>query len=199
LKCLDLNDVNKSWYNEWIKRNPTAASQDAARRYYSVYKMLSGKVRNNMYYTCKPINDTKFFNPLSLAIWNINSSEPLKESIRKYGKFPIATTISINDTSHSLQRQPRLLVFNVDVAEGETVTFDSYPKADKSRRSEYGKENKIVIQYDKGITIDEFMASNTLPEFYDYAPIGIDSKVDLKDQDESCRTDITDKEKIRYF
>jgi len=90
-------------------------------------------------------------------------------------------------------------VFGVDVAEGETVTFDSYPKADGLRRSEYGKEEKIVIRYDDGITTDQVMASNTLPEFYDYAQIGVDSKVDIKDQDERCLTDITDKEKTRYF
>jgi hypothetical protein len=34
-----------------------------------------------------------------------------------------------------------LLVFSVDAAEGKTVTFDRYPKADGSRESEYGKYN----------------------------------------------------------
>jgi NTE family protein len=200
LKCLDLSDVNKVWYNEWIKRNPTAASEEAARRYYSVYKLLSGTVRNNMYYVCSPIKDKKFFDYLPLSTWNIHSSKPLQESIEKYAEFPIATEFSNNGGSLlQQQQQPRLLVFSVDVAEGETITFDSYPKADGSRISKYGKDNKIVIDYNDGITIDQVMASNTLPEFYDYAPIGIDSKVDIKDQDESCRADITDKEKTRYF
>jgi hypothetical protein len=46
--------------------------------------------------------------------------------------------------------QPRLLAFSVDVAEGSTVTFDSYSKADGYRKSEYGKYKKdgyeIVIK-----------------------------------------------------
>jgi hypothetical protein len=85
------------------------------------------------------------------------------------------------------------------VAEGETVTFDSYPKADHERKSEYGKDNKIVIHYNDGITIDQIMASNTLPEFYDYAQIEIDSNFKQKDQLENCTTDKSDKKNTRYF
>jgi NTE family protein len=64
----------------------------------------------------------------------------------------------------------------VDVAEGEAVTFDSYTKADGSRKSEYGKYTKEkgyenVIKYDEGVNIDHIMASGTLPEFYDYKDI----------------------------
>ena len=50
-------------------------------------------------------------------------------------------------------------MFSVDVAEGVTVAFDSYPKADGSRKSEYGN---CVISYNDGINIDHIMASNTL-------------------------------------
>jgi NTE family protein len=89
-------------------------------------------------------------------------SERLEESICKSADLPIATNyFDVND-----KRQPRFLVFSVDVAEGVSVTFDSYPKPDGSRKSEYG--NGIVINYDEGITIDQVMASGTLPEFYDY-------------------------------
>ncbi len=192
LKCLDLSDINKPWYNEWIKRTPTAASEEAARRHYSVLKLLFNKARNNMYYQCKTIDDTKFFFKPPVP-FSLHSSKPLQESIEKYATFPIATTYSDDDNSSSLQQQTRLLVFSVDVAEGQTVTFDSYPRSDGARRSEYGKENKIVIQYNDGIGINHVMASNTLPEFYDYAPIGIDSKVEQKNQDEICRTDKSDK------
>jgi NTE family protein len=94
--------------------------------------------------------------------WFIHSSERLEESICKSADLPIATNyFDVND-----KRQPRFLVFSVDVAEGVSVTFDSYPKPDGSRKSEYG--NGIVINYDEGITIDQVMASGTLPEFYDY-------------------------------
>jgi NTE family protein len=75
-------------------------------------------------------------------------------------------------------KQPRLLVCTVDAAEGVTVTFDSYPKADGSRKSEYGNYNnesgyEYVIDYSDGITIDHIMESGTLPEFDNYAEMSI--------------------------
>jgi NTE family protein len=58
----------------------------------------------------------------------------------------------------------------VDISEGETVIFDSYKKADGSRKSEYGSyvngRHEHVIKY-PGILIEHVMASGTLPEFYD--------------------------------
>jgi predicted acylesterase/phospholipase RssA len=107
-----------------------------------------------------------FDNPLNH--WHSHSSEPLRDSIRNFVKHPIATSPEKNE--------PRLIVFAVDAAEGETVTFDSYPKADGSRKSEYGKYTKEtgyenVIKYDQGINIDHIMASGTLPVFYDYNDI----------------------------
>ena len=102
-------------------------------------------------------------------VWFRHSNNPLEESITKYAKFPILT--------NRKNKQPRLLVFSVDVAEGVTVTFDSYPKADGSRKSEYGKylEEKgkfeNIINYNDGINIKHVMASGTLPEFYKYAEI----------------------------
>ena len=71
--------------------------------------------------------DFKFFDnkdPFILQ-WFIHSAKPLQDSIELYTNFPIATKFD--------KKQPRLLVFGVDVAEGETVTFDSYPKADGFR------------------------------------------------------------------
>ena len=143
-----------------------------------------------MYYQCPIINDNddRFFDNFYQAkgpnddnqdckdpnckkpnflnnVWFPHSDKPLQESIQKYAKFPIATDFHANDHG---QRQPRLLVFSVDVAEGVTVAFDSYPKADGSRKSEYGS---CVISYNDGITIDHVMASNTLPEFYNYARV----------------------------
>ena len=52
----------------------------------------------------------------------------------------------------------------------------AYPKPDGSRRSEYGNRVKKkryanVIRYNDGITIDQVMASGTIPEFYDYRTI----------------------------
>lgn len=180
LKSLDIGELNKPWYDEWVKRNPTAASEEAARRYYSVKKLLLNQVQNNMYYLLEYIKDDRFFDTLQLHTqdpsscfnndWLLHSNKPLRESIEKYARFPILTDFK--------NKQPRLLVCSVDVAEGVTVTFDSYPKADGSRKSEYGNYNnesgyENVIDYSDGVTIDHIMASGTLPEFYNHAEVSI--------------------------
>jgi NTE family protein len=178
LKSLDIDELKKPWYDEWIKRNPTAASKEAARRYYSVKKLLLNQAENNMYYLSEYIKDARFFDTIRLHTqdpsscfnndWLLHSSKPLRESIEKYARFPILTDYK--------NKQPRLLVCSVDVAEGVTVTFDSYPKADGSRKSEYGNYNnevgyENVIDYSDGVAIDHIMASGTLAEFYNYAVI----------------------------
>ena len=72
----------------------------------------------------------------------------------------------------------------VDVADGTPVTFDSYPKEDGSRKTEYGKfishnEKEIgferVIHYDKGITSDHVIASGSYPVNFDFARIEVES------------------------
>jgi NTE family protein len=180
IKSLDIGELNKPWYDEWMKRNPTVASEEAARRYYSVKKLLLNQVQNNMYYRLEYIKDDRFFDTLQLHTqdpsscfnndWLLHSNKPLRESIEKYARFPILTDFK--------NKQPRLLVCSVDVAEGVTVTFDSYPKADGSRKSEYGNYNnesgyENVIDYSDGVTIDHIMASGTLPEFYNHAEVSI--------------------------
>jgi NTE family protein len=213
VKCLDISEVSKPWYDQWIKRNPSAASEEAARRYYSVRKLLLGQVRNNMYYPCPdlPIKDNRFFDhqfqekgPNFLHNdWFLHSSRPLQQSIEKYAKFPISTTFEDkkNDEHH---HEPRLLVFSVDVAEGVTVTFDSYPKANGSRKSEYGKYTPEkgyanVISYDRGIKIEHIMASGTLPIFYYYARIPTVETEQKNDEDKRCMTDKSEDNNTRYF
>jgi hypothetical protein len=72
---------------------------------------------------------------------------------------------------------------SLDVLEGAVVTFDSYPKVDDSRRSEYGyyypsnRRNGInnkkdgrfeyTISYDHGIVSDYAIASGSVPINYD--------------------------------
>ena len=180
LKSLDIDELKKPWYDEWVKRNPTAASKEAARRYYSVKKLLLNQAQNNMYYLSEYIRDDRFFDTIRLHTqdpsscfnndWLLHSNKPLRESIEKYAKFPILTDYK--------NKQPRLLVCSVDAAEGVTVTFDSYPKADGHRKSEYGNYNnesgyENVIDYSEGVTIDHIMASGTLAEFYNYAMVPI--------------------------
>jgi NTE family protein len=79
------------------------------------------------------------------------------------------------------------------------VTFDSYPKVDGSRKSEYGayypaKETKVrendktengryeyTISYDNGITSDHAIASGSVPINYDYAKI-VANKLTMTEQ-----------------
>jgi len=166
---LERTEVWKKWHEVSKKRNTPSyvASVEAARRYYSVrHYYFHGAPKVHEILKPFPRPDLRFFD--NLNSWFIHSSEPLKKTILNFAKRQIATSPEKNE--------PRLLVFAVDAAEGETVTFDSYTKADNSRKSEYGKHTKKkgyenVIKYDGGVNIDHIMASGTLPEFYDYKVI----------------------------
>jgi predicted acylesterase/phospholipase RssA len=169
---LSEQDINKlPGRTEWQKASKEdsqgVASAEAARRYYSVKYFISNGAPK-VHEPLQPRPDSKFFDEQGNTWFLIHSNDPLKQTILKFAKFPIATSFK--------NAQPRLLIFSVDVAEGETVTFDSYPKADGSRKSEYGKhmnekDHVNVIKYNDGITIDYVMASGTIPVFYDYQEI----------------------------
>ena len=103
--------MSKPWYDEWIKRTPTAPSEEA-RREYAVKKILK-EGRNKMYYLELIIDDDRFFDECMQIkvqtttiklqrshckkpnffnnIWFRHSNKPLEESITKYAKFPILT------------------------------------------------------------------------------------------------------------
>lgn len=215
VKCMDITEISKPWYEGWKNGQKcgvvTAASPEAARRYYSVKNLLVNQVRNNVYYVSEDIKDDTFFDNFQLCEqrqecncnwivyneWLVHSSIPLRQSIQNYASLPISTSIK--------SKQPRLLVFSVDVAEGITVAFDSYPKADGSRKSEYKhksnrKQKEIVIRYD-GVTIDQIMASGTIPEFYKYAPVPIDSTGTQKNDESTIKFAKSgeNNDKVRYF
>jgi NTE family protein len=166
----DLEKIDgwRTWRQQSKKDSvsPELASEEAARRYYSVWHYID-KGAPKVHKLLDKRKDSRFFDPYNE--WRPHSSELLSKTIQNFVKQPIAT-------SHE-KNEPRLIVFAVDAAESETVTFDSYAKADGSRKSEYGKylnekegyEN--VIKYDDGVSIDHIMASGTLPEFYDYKVI----------------------------
>ena len=94
------------------------------------------------------------------------------------------------------------------MAEGKIVTFDSYPKVDNSRKSEYGKYTKKdkegyehVIRY-PGITIEHVMASGTIPELYDYAKVPLDQTKNEECQDiidTQAKGNKKNNNSIRYF
>jgi predicted acylesterase/phospholipase RssA len=139
---------DKSWRKIWDEQHmikSETATGEAARRYYSTKEFLfSGAPNVFSSEPESPIYDSKFFDNNALLpnnLWFRYDNQPLRESIKKYAKFPIATS--------SDKEEPRLLLVSVDVEEGETVTFDSY---------EYkGKECKIC---EKGFEEDNKKSDN---------------------------------------
>ena len=195
----DYESLWSSWYNH--KDNPLAASEESARRYYSVQSFfLTGA--NNVFTKPTAINDDRFYDNL-FNKWYRSTYEPFKDSIRKYANFPIA--------SSSDKREPRLLVISVDVLDAATVTFDSYEKPVYGRRESKYKnyhekkgDQKFIIKYDEGILIDYVMASASVPEFYDYTTIQVQKSNNNKQNNNNSTNDENDisEEKdtgINYF
>src|SRR5215207_8099293 len=164
----DITEMSANWKKEHDKNNPNAASAEAARRYYSVKKLLMSGV-DKAYSPLPPREDEKFFDQENKRI--LYNKQPLQKSIEKFVKFPIATNYD--------KGEPRLLVVSTDVAEGTTVTFDSYEKGKDLNGKEIRKivyrevsqERPIVIEYNDGLKIQHVMASASLPEFYEYEEI----------------------------
>jgi NTE family protein len=139
---------DKPWSKIWDEQHmikPETATGEAARRYYSTKEFLFSGAPNVFSPDREsPIYDSKFFDNNALLpnnLWFRYDNQPLRESVKNYAKFPIATS--------SDNGEPRLLLVSVDVEEGETVTFDSY---------EYkGKECKIC---EKGFEEDNEKSDN---------------------------------------
>ncbi len=145
-------------------------------------------------------------------IWYHYDNFPLKRHIENFAKFPIKT----ENTKE--KKDPRLLLVSVDVQEGTTVTFDSHPKKDGSRKTEYGVfksqqdennddsqkkiyEHKHLIQYE-GIESDHVIASASVPINYPYTIIkDVETINDEKDESSIDNTNLPGKFKksIRYF
>ena len=150
----------KSWTSAWdalrSRTNSFVATGEAARRYYSTKEFIISGASNVFLPNLPPTIDSKFFDNFIVPnIWYRYDNSRLRRSINEAIRFPIGTSLT----------EPRLLAVTVDVEEGETVTFDSYPKADGSRKSEYGER---TIKYDKGIMVEHILASASVPEHYDY-------------------------------
>ena len=170
---IESNSFFKQWWDYWHSINGDVASAEAARRYYSAKEFALYGVPN-VFDPPKTRYDNKFYD--SQNIWYRYSNEPLKRSLERFAKFPIATTQEEN--------QPRLIMVAVDVADGIPVTFDSYPKEDGSRKTEYGKfirtkDKEIgfehIVRYDKGITSNHVIASGSYPVNFDFSKIEVDS------------------------
>ena len=168
--------------NPWFKRywdylhsmDKTIATGEAARRYYSAKQFAMTGVPH-VFSPLTPTPDNRFFDFVHNT-WYRFSNKPLRDSLERFAKFPIKSAFEEN--------QPRLLFVTVDVAAGSPVIFDSYPKADGTWKSEYGRYIKRngkgigfehVIRYDDGITVDHVMASGCYPVNFDYTLLEVES------------------------
>jgi predicted acylesterase/phospholipase RssA len=170
----DANPLFKQWWDRMHEIDKTVATGEAARRYYSSKEFAMTGVPH-VFSPLTPMHDRRFFDFFG-NIWYRFSNEPLKKSLERFAKFPIATAHEDN--------QPRLLLVAVDVVDGAPVVFDSYAKEDGSRKSEYGRyieqDGKEigfehVIRYDEGITVDQVLASGCYPVNFDFTLLPVES------------------------
>lgn len=158
------------WWNDEHTAEPTAASYESARRYYSAKYFLQQGARGVF---SKPgmVLDKRFFDNGSFpnSIWFQYRNEELRERIKSFG-FPIKTA----------QDHPRLLLVSTNMKDGATTTFDSY-----STKSEFGRSQKDyydnngdgnktnqTLEYPEGIQPEHVIASASVPIFYEPERIG---------------------------
>jgi NTE family protein len=107
-------------------------SSEAFRRY--LYTGISNSIGQTHVFSPRFLSPVptqiynKFYDffPLS-AWWYQYDKEPLKRSIKEFAKFPISTNMDDIVKKDNNKLDPRLLLVSVDIEEGATVTFDSYP------------------------------------------------------------------------
>jgi NTE family protein len=161
----EISEALKQWKAEKVKEtNPSIASEEAARRYYSIKAFYKSGIKNVFQPIHPPKQDKRFCD--SENQWLVYDNEPLRKSVERFVRFPIATSLE--------RKEPRLLVISVDAKEGTTVTFDSYETEKGIRETQYGNSllgKSIIVKYDEGLNIKHLMASSTLPEFYAYEEI----------------------------
>ena len=154
----------KTLESRYKKGNPLVASEESARRYYSVKDLSKLGVKNVFKPIYPPKQDNRYCDPQNL--WQLYDNQPLRKSIEKFAKFPIAIIYD--------KGEPRLLVISVDAAEGTTATFDSYETEQGKRETEYGNSplgNSVTLIYNECIGIKHQIASSTWPEVYAYEVI----------------------------
>ena len=171
----DTNPFFKPWWDHLHNVDKAVASGEAARRYYSSKEFAMTGVPH-VFSPLTPMHDRRFFDFFGNT-WYRFSNEPLRKSLERFVKFPIATSYEDN--------QPRLLLVAVDVADGAPVVFDSYAKEDGSRKSEYGRYitqedgNGVGFEhrmkYDDGITVDHVLASGCYPVNFDFTLLPVES------------------------
>lgn len=193
------------WWDYSHYLNDVVATSESARRYYNTKQFIFRGVPN-VFKPSQTLPDKTFLDPSNS--WYLYSNEPLKQSLEKFAKFPIATSYE--------KKEPRLLLVAVDVQEGSTVVFDSYEKADGSRKTEYGRYGQEfahngnegfehVIRYNNGIEVEFVLASGSVPVNYDYTKLMVENysnKHKIKSENghkKKSQSRKTIKKKARYF
>ena len=196
------------WWNYWQLHyfNSDVATSESARRYYSTKQFMFEGVPK-VFSPSKTLGDRRFFDPLNT--WYLYSNEPLKRSLEKFAKFPIATSYEENE--------PRLLLVSIDVQDGTAVVFDSYEKEDGTRKTEYGRYGpefargrndnegyEHVIRYNNGIGVDFVLASGSVPVNYDYTKLEVENcnnRHEIKSENEKQKENGNNptNKKVRYF
>jgi NTE family protein len=147
------------WWEQAKMQKKFSASPEAARRYYSVKEYLKYGTPN-VFLPLPPEPDSKFADQDNT--WIAHDSSPLQNTIERYSKDE-NNKEKLSIATSWRNREPRLLVISVDVADGKTIAFDSYhTKAEDPENSLYEGD---------GITIDHVMASGTIPIFYKFREI----------------------------
>lgn len=160
----NLSEALKQWKVEHEKGNILIATEESARRYYSAKEFSKSGVEKVFKPIYPPKQDNRFCD--SQNQWLVYDNQPLRKSVGKFAKFPIATSFD--------KGEPRLLVVSVDATEGTTVAFDSYESDPGKRETEYGDSHlgkSIIMQYNEGISIKHLMASSSIPEVYAFEEI----------------------------
>ena len=195
------------WWNYWHYLNSGVASSESARRYYGTKRFIFEGVPK-VFTPSKYFVDGRFLDPSNT--WYLYSNEPLKKTLEKFVKFPIATGYQ--------KKEPRLLLVTVDVQDGSTVVFDSYEKEDGTRKTEYGRYGpefarqsiddegyEYVIRYEDGIEVDFVLASGSVPVNYDYTKLVVENysnEREVKNKNEEGKKSpsrYTINKKVRYF
>jgi NTE family protein len=195
------------WWDYWHYLYSLVATSESARRYFNT-KQFSYYGVPNVFKPSQTLVDKTFLDPFNT--WVLYSNEPLKQSLEKFAKFPIATSYEKNE--------PRLILVAVDVQDGNPVVFDSYEKADGNRKTEYGRYGQEfahngnegfehVIRYNNGIEVEFVLASGSVPVNFDYTKLMVENygnknKNKIKSENEDKKKSPSRKtinKEVRYF
>ena len=134
---------------------------EAGRRYYSTKEFFITGI-DKVFDAPEQILDYRFhdYYPYFFGLPNTTANtrhrynnEQFRESIKKFARFPIATTSDSDFDNKEEIVGPRLLTVAVDVLDGSTVTFDSYNY--KGKRclicwQEFGSNDKLIDHINSG-------------------------------------------------